>query len=100
MYCYAYIVHSAACVKLTKNVMTSSLPQSSTAIPVLSSVEERVHIYSDSLTTRQRCGLRLCKGSLWRVASTCSGTDSAIRVFGVPRPLQRLGLQAHVQLRM
>ena len=67
MHCYAYTVHSAASFKGTKLVMTSSLAQSPTAIPVLSYVEQCVKFYSDCLTTRQRCGLRLRKGSLWRV---------------------------------
>ena len=81
MYCYAYIVHSAACFKGRQNLMTSSLAQSPMAIPVLSSVAECAKSYSDCLTTRQRCGLRLRKGSLWRVGSACSGTDSVIRVL-------------------
>ena len=57
MYCYAYIVHSAACFKGRQIWMTSSLVQSPTAIPVLSYVEQCVNFYSDCLTTRQRCGL-------------------------------------------
>ena len=51
------------------------------AVPVLSSVAQCVRFYSDCLTTRQRCGLRLRKGSLWRVGSACSGTDYVIRVL-------------------
>ena len=81
MYCYAYIVHSAACFKGRQFLMTSSLAQSPMAVPVLSSVAQCVKFYSDCLTTRQRCGLRLRKGSLWRVGSACSGTDSVIRVL-------------------
>ncbi len=80
MYCYAYIVHSAACFKGRRLLMTPSLAQSPMAIPVLSSVAQCVKFYSDCLTTRQRCGLRLRKGSLWRVGSACSGTDYVIRV--------------------
>ena len=38
MYCYAYIVHSAACFKGRQNLMTSSLAQSLVAVPVLSFV--------------------------------------------------------------
>ena len=81
MHCYAYFVHSAARFKGTKMLMTSSLAQSPTAIPVLSVVEQCVKLYSDCLTTRQRCGLWLRKGSLWRVGPACSGTDSVIRVL-------------------
>ena len=80
MYCYAYIVHCAACFKGRQILMTPSLAQSPTAIPFLPS-EEFVKFCSDSLTTRQHCGLRLRKGSLWRVGSACSGTDSVIRVL-------------------
>ena len=50
------------------------------ASPVLSSVAECVTFYCDSLTTKQRCGLRLRAGSLWLVGATCSGTDSAVKV--------------------
>ena len=85
--------------KVSYIVMTSSLAQSPTTIPVLSVVEECVKLYSDSLTTRQHCGLRLRKGSLWRVGSACSGTDSVIRVLEHLGRFQRLGFHAHVQLR-
>ena len=51
MYCYAYIVHSAACFKGRPILMTMSLAQSPTAIPVLSSVEQCVKFDSDCLTT-------------------------------------------------
>ena len=51
------------------------------ASPVLSSVAECVTFYSDSLTTKQRCGLRLRAGSLWRVGTACSGTDSVVKVL-------------------
>ena len=81
MCCYAYIEHSAACFKGRQHLVTPSLAQSPMAVPVLSSVAQCVKFYSDCLTTRQRCGLRLRKGSLWRVGSACSGTDSVIRVL-------------------
>ena len=83
-------VHSVATFKVLKlpwwtaralEPMTFSLAQSPKAIPVLSSVEECVKFYCDSLTTKQRCGLRLRKGSLWRVGTACSGTDSVVRVL-------------------
>ena len=51
------------------------------ASPVLSSVAECVTLYCDSLATKQRCGLRLRAGSLWRVGSACSGTDSVVKVL-------------------
>ena len=69
------------CTPGRTKLMTSSLAQLPMAIPVLSSVAQCVKFYSDCLTTRQRCGLRLRKGSLWRVGSACSGTDSVIRVL-------------------
>ena len=81
MCCYAYIEHSAACFKGRQHLVTPSLAQSPMAVPVLSSVAQCAKFYSDCLTTRQRCGLRLRKGSLWRVGSACSGTDSVIRVL-------------------
>ena len=51
------------------------------ASPVLSSVAECVTFYSDSLTKKQRCGLRFRAGSLWRVGTACSGTDSVVKVL-------------------
>ena len=51
------------------------------ASPVLSAVAECVTLYCDSLTTKQRCGLRLRAGSLWRVGTACSGTDSVVKVL-------------------
>ena len=60
--------------------MMSSIAQSPSAIPVLSSVHECVKFYCDSLTTKQRCGLQLRKDSLWRVGKVCSGTDSVVTV--------------------
>ena len=44
-------------VSKEEKMMTCSLAQSPTAIPVLSSVKQCVKFYSDCLTTRQRCGL-------------------------------------------
>ena len=81
MYCYAYIEHSAACFKGRQHLVTPSLAQSPMAVPVLSSVAQCAKFYNDCLTTRQRCGLRLRKGSLWRVGWACTGTDSVIRVL-------------------
>ena len=100
MYCYAYTVHSASCFNGRQELTTSSLAQSPMAIPVLFSVADCATFYSDCLTTRQRCGLRLRKmivmaggvGMQWRGFCGLS--------FGAPQPLQRLGLQAQVQLRM
>ena len=37
-------------------------------------------LYCGSLATKQRCGLRLRAGSLWRVGTACSGTDSVVKV--------------------
>ena len=76
MYCYAYIEHSAACFKGRQDLVTPSLAQSPMA-----AVAECAKFYSDCLTTRQRCGLRLRTGSLWRVGSACSGADSVITVL-------------------
>ena len=63
MYCYAYIVHSAACFKGRPILMTMSLAQSPTAIPVLSSVEQCVKFDSDCLTTGRHTFSCECDGA-------------------------------------
>ena len=81
-------------------LMTLSLAQSPTAIPVLSSAEQCVQFYSDCLTTRQRCGLRLRTRIAMAGGVGMQWHGFGDQSFGAPRPLQRLGLQAHVHLRM
>ena len=49
-------------------------------LPVVSSIA-CVQFYGDSLTTKQRCGLRKHAGSIWRVGTACSGTDSVVKVL-------------------
>lgn len=50
-------------------------------LPVVSSIVECVQFYWDSLTTKQRCGLRKRAGSTWQVGTACSGTDSVVKVL-------------------
>ena len=50
-------------------------------LPAVSSIAECVQFYWDSLTTKQRCGLRKHAGSIWRVGTACSGTDSVVKVL-------------------
>ena len=50
-------------------------------LPAVSSIAECVQFYWDSLTTKQRCGLRKRAGSIWRVGTACSGTDSVVKVL-------------------
>jgi site-specific DNA-cytosine methylase len=40
-----------------------------------------VQFYWDSLATKQRCRLRTHAGSIWRVGTACSGTDSVVKVL-------------------
>ena len=61
--------------------LTSSLAPLPMASLVASSVSECAKLYCNSLTTKQRCGLRLRAGSLWRVGTACSGTDSVVKVL-------------------
>ena len=66
---------------------------SAVELSVVSSVADCVQFYWDSLTKTQRCGLDVAGGGgmQWH-GFRCEGS-------GAPRPLQRLGLQAHVQSR-
>jgi len=50
-------------------------------LQAVSSIEDCVQLYWGSLTTKQRCGLRKCAGSIWRVGTACSGTDSVVKVL-------------------
>ena len=54
---------------------------SAVELPVVSSVADCVQFYWGSLTTKQRCGLRVRAGSMWRVGTACSGTDSVVKVL-------------------
>ena len=40
-----------------------------------------MQFYWDRFTTKQRCGLRKHAGSIWRVGTACSGTDSVVKVL-------------------
>ena len=84
MYCYAYIVHSAACFQRKKNFDDD----------VACSVA-----YGHSGFVL--CGtMREIRQGLLDHRSACSCTGSVIGVLEHLWPLQRLGLQAHVQLQM
>ena len=50
-------------------------------LPAVSSIAECVQFYWGSLTTKQRCGLRKHAGSIWRVGTACSGTDSVVKAL-------------------
>ena len=54
---------------------------SAVELPVVSSVADCVQFYWDSLTTKQRCGLRVRAGSMWRVGMACRGADSVVEVL-------------------
>ena len=85
---HSYTVHSVA--RFSKlpcwaaralRSMTSSLAPLPVAFRTVPSVAECATVYCVSLTTKQRCGLRLRAGSLCRVGAACSGTDSVVRVL-------------------
>ena len=59
----------------------ASASQFEVDLPAVSSIAECVQFYWDSLTTKQRCGLRKHAGSIWRVGTACSGTDSVVKVL-------------------
>jgi len=59
----------------------ASAAQFEVDLPVVSSIAECVQFYWDSLITKQRCGLCKHAGSIWRVGTACSGTDSAVKVL-------------------
>ena len=54
---------------------------SAVELSVVSSVADSVQFYWDSLATKQCCGLRARAGSMWRVGTACSGTDSVGKVL-------------------
>ena len=71
----ASVVH--ACLA----AMTSGSGTFEGDLPVVSSLAECVQLYWGSLTTKQRCGLRMRAGSIWRVGTACSGADSVVKAL-------------------
>ena len=66
---------------LNETACSLAAMMSAVELPVVSSLADCVQFYGDSLATKQRCGLPLRAGSMWRVGTACSGTDSVGKVL-------------------
>ena len=61
--------------------MTSALAPFAVDLPVVSSVAECVQFLLGQPRHKAACGLRLRAGSIWRVGTARSGTDSVVKVL-------------------
>ena len=80
--------------------MTVVLAPVAVDLPSVSSEAECAQFYYGRLTTKKRCQLRLRAGSRWPVVERGSMQWHGFRChgFGAPRPLQRSGFHARIQL--